>query len=1250
MSTYNSDFSQNNPDFLQDCNNIVVNRDNVAEPRRGLKIYGNQMGGSPTTDTAKQLLIYKKRLLRHFTSTIEFDNGSGAFSAFSGSYLETVPGLRIKYTEVNGNLYFTTSEGIKKISALLASDFSTTPNYITQAGGVKALDLTGNVDYSQPGFFTQDSVVAYRVVWGIKDATGNLIIGFPSSRFVIRNPLTNLIINDFNNLLNSLDKAAAVNTGTLQDTNYLSTLKLSGNSNALNTFNGLQALSAKLDADMGGTTYTTIAAGHTAPDANPTSAQLVNLQLFYDQIVDALVSESLAHITATAQAAGNFQNSTQSAIAHLQFTIPAQVISDAYFYQVYRTAVSQSTGTGLLSDLDPGDEMGLVFESNTTAADRTLGFVNYTDIVPESFRGANLYTNPQSGEGILQANEVPPVAKDITLFKSSVFYANTRTKHRRALALLGVGNLVSGVSSITVIQGTTSNTYTFFSPTFQVTDVTFIAGASYKTTGTSDFFDILAGQDTKHFRVFFQAGTSVAPSGVGVILVPVVITGAETSTQAAAKAFAALNVFTDFTITQLANVLTITNIVAGVTTDATETVFNGGFTTVTTTQGSGENVGLKHILLSNAATPAQQVDETARSLVRVINRNPGEIIYGFYLSGPNDVPGLMQLEARNLGTEPFYVIANNAATGESFTPILSPTNTVTAISAANPTVITSVAHGLANGQQIIISNSDSTPSINGVRTITLTGANTFTIPVNVTGVGTTAVFTPLISAVTSDNEVAPNRIYFSKFQQPEAVPIVNFFDVGPKDKEIVRILPLRDSLFVLKEDAVYRISGDSSLSGFSTALFDSSTFILAPDSAVVLNNQIFMFSNQGVALVTDTGVSIISRPIENLLLPLVLDTNFVSATFGVTYESDRAYLLWTTLNDEDTRATQCFRYNTFTNAWTKWEISKTCGVVLTEKLYLGAGDTNFLEIERKLFDRTDYSDREITKTIGTINGLVVSLGNVSNTTVGDVLFQEQSLSIFKYNQLLTKLDLDTNTIFKNYFSTLGSVTGDNLRDKLDTLAAKLDTDTGVNNITFAASIAAFTSSFTDTQAAYNVIVTILNASDAAFSNYSMSTGTVKYENIITAVDKLHNTVTISFPIPWIAGTALIFNHIPTRLVFNPQFFGDSEIFKQVSESKFLFERTYFTKATFSYSTDLSPAFDNFDFVKQGPGNFGFQVFGETNFGGNADKTPVRTLVPRNKQRCRFLVPKIEHAIAREKMSIIGYSMFFNAHSARPYQR
>lgn len=63
---------------------------------------------------------------------------------------------------------------------------------------------------------------------------------------------------------------------------------------------------------------------------------------------------------------------------------------------------------------------------------------------------------------------------------------------------------------------------------------------------------------------------------------------------------------------------------------------------------------------------------------------------------------------------------------------------ITSNSVANPTVVTTpLAHGLTSGDTVIITGvTGSTPSINSSYTATVTGTNTFTVPVNVTVGGT----------------------------------------------------------------------------------------------------------------------------------------------------------------------------------------------------------------------------------------------------------------------------------------------------------------------------------------------------------------------------------------------------------------------------------------------------------------------------------------------------------------------------------
>jgi len=1113
---------------LTQADNIVINRNGIIEPCRGFSVYGDSM-----SSVSKQLTTYKNRIIRHFGTTLQYDNGSGTFTSFSGTYTETETGLRIKSTEANGNLYFTTSTGMQKMSAASASTIASTS--ITNAGGIKALDVALSLN-STTGFLTQEGIIAYRVIWGIKDSNNNLIFGSPSQREVIDNPLIDPLVTNYNSLLTALDVASAVSgADTLSDVNYNSILAVGVGASATTIQTSMSALCIKLDADMGGTNFTAASGIKDIIDAltfsnPPTSAQLLSLQVQYDKIVSTL--NSLIGTASINTSVVSFIVSTQSSTVNLNITIPSGVTT-SYFYQVYRTAVVESTGVTSLSDIDPGDEQGLVYEANPTSTDLSNGYITYHDIVPDAFRGTNLYTNPNSGEGILQSNEIPPKAKDITLFKNHLFYANTETRYRKNISMLSVSSLVANTSTIVFTDGTTTKTYTF------------------STT---------------------------------------------------------------------------------------------------------EDVATRKVLISSLSTPAQQVDQSARSLVHVINRDTTGLVYAYYLSGPTDVPGLILFESRALGTNPFYIVTNSTATGSQFSPDLKPLNAITNISVANPTVVTSATHGLVTGNQIIVTSSNSTPSINGLQTVTVVNANTFTVPVNVSILGNAGSFSKLTSAVVSDNEVSPNRIYYSKKDQPEAVPLLNYFDVGPKDKRIIRIVALRESLFIFKQGAIYRLSGDTA--PFIVNLFDSSTIITAADTADVLNNEIFLLADQGIVKVSDTGVSIISRPIEDQITKLNIPsfTNYSTVSFGKAYESDRTYYLWTVTNTTDTVATQCFKYNTLTNAWYRSPTSKTCAIVNQSdgKMYLGAADINYIEKERKNFNRTDFADREYSATLASSSSSVssteITMPSVTNVNTRDVILQTQYLTISKFNRLLLKLDGDIGVTDTNYHSTLVAVAGDDLRDKLDDLATKLDADTGVNLTNYLSAISGYTSSFSDTQSAFNVIIAKLNLDTGVVSaNYSTSSGTVDFEVIITDVNKVNSVVTTEYAFPFIAGPVTTFAHIESVFKWAPQTFGDPSVLKQISESTLLFDATSFSEIELSFASDLQPSFEPLTFEGSGNGIYGSQVYGETNYGGSGNSAPFRVLVPRNKQRCRYMICKVTHSTARENFAIYGLSLTGNVSSTRAYK-
>lgn len=94
--------------------------------------------------------------------------------------------------------------------------------------------------------------------------------------------------------------------------------------------------------------------------------------------------------------------------------------------EIYRTpqVVGSASAIGV-----PGEEYFLIEEHELTSAEAGSGFYTSFDNKSDDLAGAALYTNP-SQEGILQNNDYRHIAKDLALFKNSLFSANVKGPHR----------------------------------------------------------------------------------------------------------------------------------------------------------------------------------------------------------------------------------------------------------------------------------------------------------------------------------------------------------------------------------------------------------------------------------------------------------------------------------------------------------------------------------------------------------------------------------------------------------------------------------------------------------------------------------------------------------------------------------------------------------------------------------------------------------------------------------------------------
>jgi hypothetical protein len=321
-----------------------------------------------------------------------------------------------------------------------------------------------------------------------------------------------------------------------------------------------------------------------------------------------------------------------------------------------------------------------------------------------------------------------------------------------------------------------------------------------------------------------------------------------------------------------------------------------------------------------------------------------------------------------------------------------------------------------------------------------------------------------------------------------------------------------------------------------------------------------------------------------------------------------------------------------------------------DKIYLGDGTRNSILEERKNLDRSDFADRDFLLSLANDSqtDVEITVSSGADVEVGDVIFQTQYLTISQFNRLLLKLDIDSGLDDTDYFSTLKAVFGDNLTNKMNDLNTKLVADDASGTITSTT----YSTDFEILQTEFNTLISELNnnSSDPLFDNYKESTGTVPYEDIITEEGSTINSFIITVPeTPFIVGPLTIFKGIHTDIQWTPIHFGSSDTLKQVREGTFLFDQDNFYSATALYASDRSQAFEEVPFVIGGPGYWGSAKWGEIVWGGSGSEAPFRTLIPRDKQRCRHMKVRFKHINAREIFRILGISLEPRPLSKRAYR-
>jgi hypothetical protein len=191
-----------------------------------------------------------------------------------------------------------------------------------------------------------------------------------------------------------------------------------------------------------------------------------------------------------------FNNGAGAFNTGLNLFMPTRGLEPGDIVQFYRSEVT--TGT-LNNPVIPSDELQLVLEYVFTLSDvngAVGSFLSFNDKCPEGARGAFLYTNPNTGQGIGQANTRPPLSKSARSFKNVAWYANTQTQQALSVTFLDITSWVAG-TTFSITNGVRTYTYTHAGATTnaQLNQVAALVADAINRPGGVGNLDLLAYVD-----------------------------------------------------------------------------------------------------------------------------------------------------------------------------------------------------------------------------------------------------------------------------------------------------------------------------------------------------------------------------------------------------------------------------------------------------------------------------------------------------------------------------------------------------------------------------------------------------------------------------------------------------------------------------------------------------------------------------------------------------------------------------------
>lgn len=480
--------------------------------------------------------------------------------------------------------------------------------------------------------------------------------------------------------------------------------------------------------------------------------------------------------------------------------------------EVYRTRQSTQDAAGT-SAPDPGDDMYFVQELRPTTTDFTNGSVAFIDIASDSVLQNPLYTNANQ-ETILGAIDRFPVSRTSAFFQNCAWAGNCTEDWVTSFYIGGIEDAaaatVSGLRSVDVLivadlcfPLSMVDTSIASQPARLTFGVQAISGyySNVASFGSLSYYTprfILEPGDPSDF-VGTMTLREIAP---GTVRNKTRMFGEPVGAESKFTPYIGLYRFSGWSATAGSSPITPTPLVNG--------NVGKGFTINQVDYGLG--VGDTKLTLN--AAPDFVVGDTINVAANVF---------------PGSVP--LQLIFGNVGIVPVgqYVVKSIAG------------NVITVKDATGVTTLTNSTAGV----------NTYTAAVGSFASYTILGACMCVKQAS----------TGMLSKTVGQQVNNRHRAYFSNPNEPEGAPRHQWCDFGSSDKDIIRLMPLGESLFVFKTDGLYRAQGY--YPNFYSSQFDPNIVLLGPELVAQMGGALYALTTKGVFQITESSTKMISADIQD---------------------------------------------------------------------------------------------------------------------------------------------------------------------------------------------------------------------------------------------------------------------------------------------------------------------------------------------------------------------------------------------------